>query len=837
MKPDQWKRIVEVFHRAAALDRTDRARFLDGACAGDAEFRRRVERMLEHDRPTAGDVEHAAAPGASPIDPLLGAMIGPYRVIERISAGGMGVVYRARRGDDAAGPLVAVKVVRWDMDPARIVRRFEIERGVLASLDHPNIARLLDGGATADGLPYLVMEHIDGQPIDRYCDGRRLAIRQRLAIFAVVCRAVHAAHQRLVVHRDLKPSNILVTPEGVPKILDFGIAKVLDADGAGPADATVTTARALTPAYASPEQLRGEPVTTAADVYSLGVMLHGLVAGDGNRGVRGDVRNIIMMALREEPSRRYGSAGAFADDIERCLSGFPVAARPDTLRYRAGRFIRRNPFATAAAAAAVLAIIGGALAVGAAARTARRQRDEADGARQTALREAEYARVEAQSATELSRFVVGAFLLRESSDGEVKGVDESARHLVREESRVRRQFRDQPQLQANLLDALGHVYLGLNRFDEARRAIGDAARLRSTAFGPESREAALSFNSEGELHHARGEYQDAAACFGKALSIGRGLGAHADIAIAANNLGATLRAVGRLDEAEALHREALALRRTRLGDDDPVVAESLNNLASVLLDRGDQAGAEAALAESAEVRRRVLGEDHPLSVQSLNNLAVTLHRGGNLDRAEPLYRDAIGLYRAIPDGDPSALARTLSNYARILIARHRLDEAAAVLEEALDIQRRVLGPEHLGVANVLTGLAQVRQLQGDPAAARPLLADGLRLRRAGLPPDHPVIAETLANYGALLLELRDLPGAEQALREALALLDHGPATWRLGASASDLGDCLLRQERPDEAEPHLRRGHGILAATVGEQDDRTRRARERLEELSGRPPA
>ncbi|MCU1382348.1 MAG: ppkA [Acidobacteria bacterium] len=402
MTPDQWEEIKRLLDEALARPVAERAAFVAGAGLADAELAREFESLVAaHDE--AGRFMATPALAGTDVAALVdqvhrtsrwaGRRVGAYRLVREIGFGGMGAVYLGVRADSAYEKEVAIKVVRSTFEPAVIERRFRAERQILAALDHPNIARLIDGGATDDGSPYFAMEYVDGLAIDRYCETNRSSLTARLELFCRVCAAVNYAHQRLVVHRDLKASNILVTADGVPKLLDFGIAKLLGADVAAPQHRTVTAMRVMTLESASPEQVRGEAVTTATDVYALGVLLHRLLAGRGpypsdtttshdlaraicdhdpgrpsdaaidvrmGRRLKGDLDTIILKALQKDPQRRYGTVGQFADDITRYLTGRPVIARPDTVRYRASKFIRRHK-----ASAAAAAIVAGSLAAGA----------------------------------------------------------------------------------------------------------------------------------------------------------------------------------------------------------------------------------------------------------------------------------------------------------------------------------------------------------------------------------------------------------------------------------------------------------------------------------------
>ncbi len=449
MTPECWQRINEMFHAALVLDGGQRGAFLVAQSAGDDALRAKVAALLASHEQAEGFIQGSVFGDAAQLlveeeaEAMIGQHIGLYKIDREIGRGGMGTVYLATRDDDQFEQQVAIKVVRRGMDTDLVLARFRNERQILAGFDHPNIARLFDGGSTETGLPYFIMEYVEGQAIDEYCDSQRLSTAARLELFRTVCSAVQYAHQNLVIHRDIKPSNILVTAEGVPKLLDFGIAKLLHSEETQGTATTAIVQRLMTPEYASPEQVQGEHVTTVSDVYSLGVLLYELLSGhspyhfktllpqdiaqvisdsepekpstvinrveevttggrkgrkltpesvsktrDGRpeklrRKLSGDLDNIVLMSMRKEPPRRYSSVGQFSEDIRRHLEGLPVVARKATLSYRGAKFVRRNRVAVAAAAVISLILIVGIAATGWEAHVARgeRARAEAAGAR------------------------------------------------------------------------------------------------------------------------------------------------------------------------------------------------------------------------------------------------------------------------------------------------------------------------------------------------------------------------------------------------------------------------------------------------------------------------
>ena len=664
MDPERWHEVERIFYEALDRPAQARADFLARRCGADARLRTDVERLLALD---ATDDDLIARFGALPEgigqrpDPLIGRQVGSYRLVARIAAGGMGVVYRAVRVDGLYEREVAVKLVRSEVPSEVALRRFDLERRLLASLDHPHIARLYDGGTTPEGTPYLVMEYVHGRPIDRWCDEKHLALAQRLELFAVVCRTVHFAHENLIVHGDLKPPNVLVDETGAVKLLDFGLSRLLEsAEKRAPVERTATLARLLTPEYASPEQWRGEPLTASADVYSLGVVLYVLLTGSkplstahksagqwertlleetairpsarvarrrgSPRGpdeptpeavaasqgttperlarlLRGDLDRITLMALHKEPARRYPSAAALAEDVERHLRGLPVRAREDSLSYRTWTFVRRNRLAVAAGTA-VLVAPSAALVFSL----------RAEG---HARRDAEHARIEAESFRQIADLNRVAFLAARH-EPPARQIDTLRAKVMDQAEHVRRRFATQRHLQANLLDALGLFCLraGLGE-DEASALMQEARALRELEFGPRSLEIALSLRSLADLEQHAGHPERAVQLLEQALALHRGASeVHTDVALAATELATVLFELGRHEEARPLFEEALALRRARLGARAPPVADSLEALARVLLAGGEAGSAAACLREALEIRGSTLGESDEDTVRT-----------------------------------------------------------------------------------------------------------------------------------------------------------------------------------------------------------------------------
>ena len=880
MEPERWQRIEEVFHRAVELTGRARSDWVDRECGGDLELRASVERLLRDDatdRDLFDRVDDSHGP--LPPDPNLGRELGVYRLTSRLGEGGMGLVYRGERTDGLFDQDVAVKLIRAERATEEMIRRFEFERSTLAALNHPNIARLYDGGTTEEGLPYLVMEFVPGEPVDQYCDERGFSLEERLRLFVPVCRAVHFAHQNLVIHRDLKPGNILVDHQGAPKLLDFGIARLADDDhGTSAPRLTRTLAPILTPEYASPEQLTGGAVTTAIDVYALGVVLYGLLTGKRpfqcdsrsplewhrmviedaplrpstavirtdplaseqvtpeklahrcgvtparlRRKLRGDLDRIVLMALRKEPERRFASVQELADDIERHLDGKPVLACEDSVLYRAEKFVRRNRIGVGSAAAVLLALVLGLFAARRGERLAREQ--------------ALHARIEADSFHGIADFLMDTFLA--SSTGEDEGEAHrrsQRRRILLHADRVRRQYPDEVHLRANLLDALGHVCLELDLLDEAERLAREALELRAAEFGSESLEAALSWTCLGRIRFERGDHDGAIEHLTRALELHRTCppGTHTDVATAANDLAAALRNAGRIGEAETLHREALHLRRSAGAATLPV-AESLNNLAGIHLDRGGYGEAREGLSEALRIREAVLGPEDALTLQTRSNLAIATWRTGEHAQAIRILRDSVAGLRKLRMEAREDLELALSNLSMFHFAAGELEEAEPLLKEALDVMRGRLGPAHPKVASAQQKLAVLLHHQGRDAEADATWEQVLAIRRAS-PTTARVLGRTLHEYGVFLVDTADLARAEESLREAADVLEplasEDPATF--GRAQVALGQCLIRAGRNAEAASPLRVGVEHLEKAPGATSQELAAARGWLAQIAGR---
>jgi serine/threonine-protein kinase len=843
----------------------EREAYLETQCAGDPGLRRQVEALLERRREAFAWFDDLGAQVAASASLELEASrqemrVGPYRTVRVLGHGGMGTVFLAERADGQFDQRVALKLIRLGRESEETVRRFLAERQILARLQHPHIARLLDGGVDG-GRPYFVMEYVEGLPLGRYCDERRLSVEERLRVFVTVCEAVQDAHRSLVVHRDLKPTNVLVTAGGTVKLLDFGIAKVLAQGVPDTGDPTVTGSRALTPGYAAPEQFRGEAPTTATDVYSLGVILYELLCGRAPFPVRGrspgeveraileaepeppsraarrtqegpgtplpeelaaarsttagrlprrlagELDAICLTALRKEPARRYLTADRLADDVRRHLEGLPLRAHRDSLGYRAGKFMRRHRWGVAAASLLGLLVVGFAAAMAVQSARVSRERDKA---------------------RRVADLFVDTFRL--SDPAEARGETITARELLdRGAHRIDGELGDQPEVQASLLVVLGRVYQNLGLFERAAPLLTKALAARRQVLGPSHPDLVESLNSLGELLRQKGDYRAAEPILREALATSRRLFGAADprVAETLNHLGKVRYAQGAYPEAEAAVREALAIQRGALPAGHADLGESLNNLATVVLARGDQPGAESLFREALAVRRQALGPDHALVAASLNNLALVLQSRGAYDEAEGANREALAVYRKLFPDDNPRVATVLNNLGLSLYLKGDYAGAEPVFRESLAMRRRLLSPSHPEVAQSASNLGLLLQGLGRHDEAEALYRESLAVREKALGADHPLVAGSLNNLG-LLFQARGRHGEAQALfaqGRDLLVRRLGPAHALVATSLSNLGSVALDRGRLEAAEAlyqeslsirrkSLRAGHPDLAYSL-----------------------
>jgi serine/threonine protein kinase/tetratricopeptide (TPR) repeat protein len=816
----------EIFGAALELKSDERAAFLAKACSGDEDLQREVEALLAAGEEAGSFLEDGPVLGVSAEeDVLLGTEIGPWRLVELLGRGGMGSVYRARRDDREYAQEVAIKVVRADLSRTDVERRFRAERRILASLDHPNIARLFDGGTTPDGRLYFVMELVDGLPITRYCDENRLTIDRRVALFREVCSAVQAAHRNLVVHRDLKPSNILVTGAGAPKLLDFGIAKLLTPEP-DDLEMTGTAVRAMTPECASPEQVRGEPITTASDVYSLGVLLYQLLTGRrpheaqersrreieraiceteperpssavsgitrdktradpeevlasrgcGSRELRrslvGDLDRIVLMALRKEPERRYASVEQLSEDLRRHLEGLPVLARGDSTAYRASKFLRRHRAGVAAATLVLVSLVGGIFLTTHQAHVAERERRRAEGVSEV-LRKI-------LSSPDSSWYAGGL-----GPDAKIVDVLRAASQDLGDE------LAQTPRVEVDVRTTLGKSFSFLGLRDEAMAELDRAL--------------ALQLESGGEV---RFETADILAFRGGVLFRSADFPA-----------------------AEADLRRALGLCERIDGCPERLEALILNLLGASLIRMGRLAEAEPLLVRGVEAAQEGDVVAPEMKATLLSTLGYALMERGALETAQMRYEEA---NRVLEEAAPSAWVErfpVVVNLGSVAYHQAHFEEAERWFDLGVELSAKAYGSDHVFHALAMLYRGSNYLELGKIAAAREDSDRSMAMLESFYPEDHSERVRAQVNRAEVLCFSGEPEAAAAMFGRALEGL-HGvlpPGDWRLGSAESRFGRCLAHAGRRLEGVELLRRGFATLEEALAPGDGRLVQARGWLE--------
>ena len=837
MNVETWQRVKEVFLAALEVEKDRREAFLNDACKNNTALRKEVESLLNSHEEAEQFIEYPAFRIQYAIDDKIGSAtlqqqqrVGSYRILCEIGRGGMATVYLAERDDEHFKKKVAVKIIRRDSDTKDIIRRFRQERQILAQLEHPNIARLLDGGVGQEDLPYLVMEYVEGLPITRYCDENQLSVRERLGLFLQVCSSVHYAHQNLVIHRDIKPSNILVTKEGLPKLLDFGVAKLLQSDSLEQSfSETATALRVMTPEYASPEQVRGEKITTATDVYSLGVVLYELLTGhrpyrlqsrrldeiaraiceeeperpstaisryeeiktaDGiykkltpesvsgarntephrlRRLLGGDLDNIVLMALRKEAKRRYASVENLSEDIHRSLAGLPVIARKDTFGYRASKFISRHKAGVATALLVTIVLLASILAALWQARIARNQA-------RVAAAERDKARLAQAKAEQINVFLQqmlsAADPRNEGRDAKVLDV------LTKAESQAKEELSNEPYVLAEVLHNIGRTYNNLAQYEAAERNLRASLAIYQRLSG-----------DDNEISKSW--------CMG--------------------NIGDVLIATDRNEEAEPIIRQAIEIQRRFGSQTKRDLGVSLVQLGKILLRKGDNLQAEKILQEALAVAREAGGEENEVVLFALNELAILRGKANDFESAGHIESQIIPILRRMPE-QKANLATVLANYGNTLTIQGKANEAETFLQESLELNRETYGEESIYIAHARANLGLAKLAQGRYSEAKTEAEKALAIQKKILPSNHQATTLSLSVIGLALTKLDQSKKGERFLRQALGISrkNYRADDWRIYNLESQLGECLLAQHRFADAESFLLHSYEKLKGSFGE---------------------
>ena len=787
------------------------------------------------------------------------AIIGPYRLTVMLGIGGMGEVWRAEQSEPIHR-TVAIKLIKAGMDTRAVVARFDSERQALALMEHPNIAKVLDAGATPEGRPYFVMEYVHGLPISNYCDKHRLTIKERLELFMQVCEGVQHAHQKAIIHRDLKPTNVLVEEvngKPVPKIIDFGLAKAMGQQLTEMTLFTEAGAMLGTPDYMSPEQADRDErnIDTRTDVYSLGVILYELLVGELpitspelraagieamlrkiceqeaprpstklkslgltaknsaerrreepeslERRLRGDLDWITIKALEKDRSKRYGSVSDLAADLQRHLQDQPVSAGPPSVAYRAGKFVRRHRFGVTVAVAAALLLIAFAVTMTVQARRIAKERDRAN---------------------RIADFMTQMFSVSDPS--EALGSAILARTILDTASnQIRVGLAKDPEVQSDLMFTMARTYASLGLYSTAENLSSAALESRKRRLGPDGRKTLESTVQLGWVLDREGHDDQAEKLIGQAIAQGRRVfGPEDPVTLEAmDRLGVVLQRMARFDEAEKLQRQLLEISTRRFGPEDPHTLRAQVSLADALSYLGRNTEAEGIYRNALAIEQRVLGPEHPQTLATMNNLANRIQEQGRYAESVALYRQTLAIGERVMGPEHPDTADTMTAMANALYYEGNSAEAEKWYRAALAIEQKTLGPENPYATRAQEGLANVLSADGRYAEAERLDREILQIRQRTLGPDHTDTLLTKFNIGDILYQEGNLPEAEKFIREAFdaqtrVLGAENPDTL---ASKAELARIFIREGKYPEAEEMARQAYEVQVRILGPQHSDT----------------
>lgn len=861
MDSARWAYIQELFHKTADLPRSEREPFLQAACGVDKKLFAEVRALIEGDERDSSLLDRQIGSVAkdvmkqSPSGTLEGQTLGRYRILKLLGEGGMGTVYLASRDDLKS--RVAIKVLRdaW-LSPARR-ERFASEQRTLAQLNHPAIARLYDADALPDGTPWFVMEFVEGLPLTEYCEKSRCSIKRRLELFRAVCEAVQYAHAHAVIHRDLKPSNILVKEDGSIRLLDFGIAKHLE-DLDQPDRDTMTALRLMTPAYAAPEQFRGERVGIHTDVYALGVILYQLLSGRLPFDLKGqsafeaakiisrhqparpsavakrveeietvsytesaspsawaDLDVLCLTAMHEDPFRRYSSVEALIRDVDHFLHAEPLEARPDSLHYRLDKFVRRHRAGVAGTAAAFVVTIG--LVVFFTVRLAL--------ARNEAL-------AEAARAQRIQRFTMNLFQGGDETAGPAEDLRVSS--LIDRGVMEAQSLSSEPATQAELYLTLGRIYQRLGNLEEADKLLNSALSLRQPRFGEDSAEVGECYTAMGLLRADQARFDEAEEFTRKGLEMSQRhrSSSHPAIAEATSALGQVLENRGKYEEAAKVLQQAMKLH-SRKGEATPELSAAISELANTNFYAGHYDVSSSLNREALEMDRKLYGNKHPQVANDLINLGAIEQELGHYPEAEKFHREALAIIETFYGKEHPETASAYTMVARALVPQSKNTEAAQMLERALAINEKVYGKVHPRVASTLNELGKIAVQEKRLDEAEADFRRMAEIYKAVYNNKHYLIGIALSNLGGVYMERKECARAEQIYGEALRRFVNTlpPKHSNIAIAQLKLGRALLRQRRFAEAESNILKGYEVMGAPPNESSAWAQSARKDLIEL------
>ena len=800
MKQDRLNKIRELFDKASNLNAVEREVFLNQECANELELKKEILSLLDSLENTKDFLEEALTIVEQNknnfTDPYIDKQIGNYLIDGEAGVGGMGIVYTGRRNDKEFEQKVAIKILKHGITSEYLLKRFQIERQTLANLQHQNIARLLDGGRTIDGLPYLVMEFIDGIPITEFCHQKKLSLEEKLKLFREVCTAVQYAHQNLIVHRDLKPGNILVTKDGIPKLLDFGIAKLIDEELAENNEGlTRTGVWHLTPEYASPEQIKGEKITTASDVYSLGVLLYQTLTGyqpykisnnspsaiskiiteeiiqkpsekvkDKSREhaesnlllndkisnqLKGDLDNIVSKAMHKDPARRYVSVEQFSEDIRRHLSGLPVIAQKDTAGYRLSKFIQRHKVGFISSVGFIVFLIINLIAIIWQANIAANERDKA--------------KLEAQKVETVNKFLLE---MLSSVDPTEIGRDVKVYDVLRKSALgVEKGFKDQPGIEASIQKTIGKTLTSLGEYDEAKPHLLRSLLLNERVYGKQSNQASESNYELALYYHWIGNLKTADSLYKKSLQIFKSNkdASKRSLASTLNDYGVLKSDFAEFDESKKMYEESLNILLENYGEKDRDVASLYNNLAIVMQAQKDLDGAEKYFHKALELNIELFGENRPEVSSNYNNLAYIYIDKGDFTRAEEYFIKSLELKKKYYGADHSYVGFAFLNLGGLEFRIGKINESEKYILDAIKNLKKSVNEDHIWLGLAYYWYGKILIEKSKYSEAETYLRKSLTINKKNYPKDHPNIISSSAELGVVSFHLGKFAEAEKLL--------------------------------------------------------------------------
>ncbi len=812
-----WDKIKSLFREVCELTPKEREAILNEKCKDDPDLKKEVEALIESSQKAEDAWELSPLHSDELTDDgnsknsFDGRIIGKYKIENRIGEGGMAMVYSAVRIDNQFSRRVAIKFIKRGMDTEEIIKRFKIEQQTLAGLDHPNIAKIIDGGTTDDGLSFFVMEYIDGIPITDYCDQNKLSIDQRLELFIQVCSAVNYAHQNLIVHRDIKPSNILITSKGEPKLLDFGIAKLLGREqNINTAALTREGSRLMTVEYASPEQIVGGKITTASDIYSLGVLLYELLTGhlphsfknkfppevekiitstnpekpstvitkskiiltgsgelnkispDEISNLRsssvdklkkklsGDMDNLILMALRRDPARRYISVQHLSEDIKHYIERRPVSAHSDSVLYRTNMFVKRHAVWVATSIIILLLIISSVIVVLWQANIASEERDKAN--------------IEAARTTQINNFLNKTLF---SSDPLLAGKDLKLSDVLKEASKkINTELKGQPEIEAEIRANIGQTYENLGLYDDAIHQLGRSLQLRDSLFGENNKETAISFNYLALANYDAGNLDTAKYLFEKSVKLLRALNDKPELEEAISDYGLLQMDLYDFKGAKKSFEESLGIALNVFGKESREFAVTLNNLAFAYDDLNNLDTAEIYYNKALYIDTKLFGDTSIDVANNINNLAFIYQEKENYNKAERLFTNAYNIRKKILGEDHPDVALAKLNLASSYYYLKNYNNAEQLVNQVLKTWREKLNSDHYYFGKGYAWLGKIQNAEGKYKEAYSNLVKSLQIRKKTYDDKNSLVVSTKTEMGISLIGEKKFGDAERILLES-----------------------------------------------------------------------